>query len=191
MNEKLTLNKLEKLIEVETQLRDEYQQQLDAKDVTISQLNSDKSALEAKLGELEATIATQLATITEMSAKSGKTEAREQRNRELHNRSENMKEEVATVKIRIKALQKDLAAERNALTELKKYDPQRLRKNLDASKKKLSEKTNAADKLQKLLNQSRSENTQLEQKIKELEAQIEALQPEESTEDAPSEQAAA
>ncbi len=191
MNEKLTLNKLEKLIEVETQLRDEYQQQLDAKDVTISQLNSDKSALEAKLGELEATIATQLATITEMSAKSGKTEALEQRNRELHNRSENMKEEVATVKIRIKALQKDLAAERNALTELKKYDPQRLRKNLDASKKKLSEKTNAADKLQKLLNQSRSENTQLEQKIKELEAQIEALQPEESTEDAPSEQAAA
>ena len=36
MNDKLTLNKLEKLIEVESNLRGEYQQQLDAKDETIS-----------------------------------------------------------------------------------------------------------------------------------------------------------
>lgn len=191
MNDTLTLNKLEKLIEVEDKLRGEYQQQLVAKDATISQLNDDKSALEAKLGELEATIATQLATITEMSAKSGKTQALEQRNRELHNRSENMKEEVATVKTRIKALQKDLAAERSELAELKKYDPQRLRKNLDASKKKLAEKTTAADKLQKLLNQARTENTELEQKIKGLEAELEGLKTEGTTEDESSEQAAA
>ena len=191
MNDTLTLNKLEKLIEVEDKLRGEYQQQLDAKDATISQLNHDKLALEAKLGELEATIATQLATITEMSAKSGKTQALEQRNRELHNRSENMKEEVATVKTRIKALQKDLAAERSELAELKKYDPQRLRKNLDASKKKLAEKTTAADKLQKLLNQARTENTELEQKIKGLEAELEGLKTEGTTEDESSEQAAA
>ena len=191
MNDTLTLNKLEKLIEVEDKLRGEYQQQLDVKDATISQLNDDKSALEAKLGELEATIATQLATITEMSAKSGKTQALEQRNRELHNRSENMKEEVATVKTRIKALQKDLAAERSELAELKKYDPQRLRKNLDASKKKLAEKTTAADKLQKLLNQARTENTELEQKIKGLEAELEGLKTEGTTEDESSEQAAA
>ena len=191
MNDTLTLNKLEKLIEVEDKLRGEYQQQLDVKDATISQLNDDKSALEAKIGELEATIATQLATITEMSAKSGKTQALEQRNRELHNRSENMKEEVATVKTRIKALQKDLAAERSELAELKKYDPQRLRKNLDASKKKLAEKTTAADKLQKLLNQARTENTELEQKIKGLEAELEGLKTEGTTEDESSEQAAA
>jgi septal ring factor EnvC (AmiA/AmiB activator) len=59
------------------------------------------------------------------------------------------------------------------LGELKKYDPQRLRKNLDASKKKLAEKTTAADKLQKSLSQVRSENSQLELKIKELESQLE------------------
>jgi chromosome segregation ATPase len=188
MNDTLTLNKLEKLIEVESKLRSEYQLQLDAKDATISQLNNDKAALETKLTELEATIATQLATITEMSAKSGNTQALEQRNRELHNRSENMKEEVANVKSRIKALQKDLAAERSELAELKKYDPQRLRKNLDASKKKLAEKKTAADKLQKLLNQARTENTELEQKIKALEAELETLKPEESDE---AEQAAA
>ena len=112
MNDKLTLNKLEKLIEVESNLRGEYQQQLDAKDETISQLNNDKAALETKLSGLENTIATQLATITDLSKKSGNNQALEQRNRELHNRSENMKEEVATVKSRIKTLQKDLAEER-------------------------------------------------------------------------------
>lgn len=191
MNDTLTLNKLEKLIEVENKLRGEYQQQLDAKDATIAQLNSDKSTLESKLSELENTIATQLATITDLSGKSGNNQALEQRNRELHNRSENMKEEVATVKSRIKALQKDLAAERTELAELKKYDPQRLRKNLDASKKKLAEKTTAADKLQKLLNQARTENTQLEQKVKELEAQLEALKPEDSAQEESAEQAAA
>ena len=191
MNDTLTLNKLEKLIEVENKLRGEYQQQLDAKDATIAQLNSDKATLESKLSELENTIATQLATITDLSGKSGNNQALEQRNRELHNRSENMKEEVATVKSRIKALQKDLAAERTELAELKKYDPQRLRKNLDASKKKLAEKTTAADKLQKLLNQERTENTQLEHKVKELEAQLEALKPEDSAEGESAEQAAA
>lgn len=191
MNDKLTLNKLEKLIEVESNLRDEYQQQLDAKDETISQLNNDKAALESKLSALENTIATQLATITDLSKKSGNNQALEQRNRELHNRSENMKEEVATVKSRIKTLQKDLAEERAELAELKKYDPQRLRKNLDASKKKLAEKTTAADKLQKLLNQARTENTQLEQKIKELETQVETLKPEEATPEEAAEQEAA
>jgi chromosome segregation ATPase len=164
---------------------------LDAKDETISQLNNDKAALETKLSGLENTIATQLATITDLSKKSGNNQALEQRNRELHNRSENMKEEVATVKSRIKALQKDLAEERAELAELKKYDPQRLRKNLDASKKKLVEKTTAADKLQKLLNQARTENTQLEQKIKELETQVETLKPEEAAPAEQAEQAAA
>lgn len=191
MSDTLTLSKLEKLIEVENKLRGEYQQQLDVKDATIAQHNSDKAALESKLSELENTIATQLATITDLSGKSGNNQALEQRNRELHNRSENMKEEVATVKSRIKVLQKDLAAERTELAELKKYDPQRLRKNLDASKKKLAEKTNAADKLQKLLNQARTENTQLEQKVSELEAQLETLQPGDAAQEDATEQAAA
>jgi chromosome segregation ATPase len=176
MNDTLSLNKLEKLIELETQLREEYQQKLDAKDTAIAELNQDKTAIEAKVAELEKTISTQLTTIKDMSGKSSDTQALEQRNRELHNRSENMKEEVTAAKSRIKALQKDLTAERAELAELKKYDPQRLRKNLDASKKKLAEKTTAADKLQKSLSQVRSENSQLELKIKELESQLEKEQ---------------
>ena len=176
MNDTLSLNKLEKLIELETQLRGEYQQQLDDKDAAIAKFTEDKAALKAKMAEMEKTISTQLATIKDISGKSNDTQALEQRNRELHNRSENMKEEVAVAKSRLKALQKDLSAERAELAELKKYDPQRLRKNLDASKKKLAEKTTAADKLQKSLTQARSENSQLELKIKELESQLEKSQ---------------
>jgi len=172
MNDKLTLNNLEKLMEMETQLRGEYQPKLDEKDAAISKLADSKTALETRISELEKTIATQLTTITELSGKSKDAQALEQRNRELHNRSENMKEEIAVAKGRVKALQKDLAAERAELAELKKYDPQRLRKNLDATKKKLAEKTAAADKLQKSVTQARAENTQLEQKVKELEAQL-------------------
>lgn len=172
MNDKLTLNNLEKLMEMETQLRSEYQPKLDEKDAAIAKLADKETALETRISELEKTIATQLTTITELSGKSKDAQALEQRNRELHNRSENMKEEIAAAKGRLKALQKDLAAERSELAELKKYDPQRLRKNLDATKKKLAEKTAAADKLQKSLSQARAENTQLEQKVKDLEAQL-------------------
>lgn len=172
MNDKLTLNNLEKLMEMETQLRSEYQPKLDEKDAAIAKLADKEAALETRISELEKTIATQLTTITELSGKSKDAQALEQRNRELHNRSENMKEEIAAAKGRLKALQKDLAAERSELAELKKYDPQRLRKNLDATKKKLAEKTAAADKLQKSLSQARAENTQLEQKVKDLEAQL-------------------
>jgi chromosome segregation ATPase len=190
MSDTLSLNKLEKLIELETQLRSEYQQQLDEKDASISDLTRDKGALASKVAELEKTISTQLATISEMSSKSSETQALEQRNRELHNRSENMKEEVAVAKSRLKTLQKDLAAERVELAELKKYDPQRMRKNLDTSKKKLAEKTAAADKLQKSLSEARSENSQLELKIKELEAQLEQTSDAQSDQ-APDEQEAA
>ena len=102
-----------------------------------------------------------------------------------------MKDEVASVKSRIKCLQKDLAAERAELAELKKYDPQRLRKNLDGSKKKLAEKTAAADKLQKLLNQARAENAELKEQVKGLENQLSDLNQEEGTEPGDNEQAAA
>jgi len=191
MSDTLTLNKLEKLIEVETKLRDEYGQQLQKKDAAIAKLNEDKASLETKLAELEGTIAKQLTTITELSGKSGNTQALEQRNRELHNRSENMKDEVASVKSRIKSLQKDLAAERAELAELKKYDPQRLRKNLDGSKKKLAEKTAAADRVQKLLNQARAENAELKEQVTGLESQLSEHNQEEGAEPGDNEQAAA
>ena len=52
MSDTLSLNKLEKLIERETQLRGEYQQQLDDKGASIADLTQDKAALESKVAEL-------------------------------------------------------------------------------------------------------------------------------------------
>lgn len=166
----LTLNKLEKIMELEAQLRDEYKEQLEGKDKEISTLTNERDSLTARVDELQSTLATQLETISSLSGKASDTKAVENRNRELHNRAENMKEEVATVKARLKALQKDLSAERAELATLKKFDPERMRKNLDANKRKLAEKTKAADLLQKSYNQSKAENARLEQRVKELEA---------------------
>ena len=48
---------------------------------------------------------------------------------------------------------------------------------MDASKKKLAEKTAATDLLQKNLNKTKSEKAELEQKVKELEAKLAELEP--------------
>jgi predicted nucleic acid-binding Zn-ribbon protein len=52
----------------------------------------------------------------------------EQQSRGLHNRSANMKEEIAGMKQRVKALQNDLAKEREQVNELKKHDPVKMKK---------------------------------------------------------------
>ena len=57
-----------------------------------------------------------------------------------------------------------------------------MKKNLDANKKKLAEKTKANDLLQKSLNKAKSENTELEHKVKELEAKLAEFEPGEESE---------
>jgi hypothetical protein len=52
-----------------------------------------------------------------MSGKASVRQKIEQPNRELHNRSENMKEELGTLEQRIKGLQNDLAKEREPVVE--------------------------------------------------------------------------
>ena len=163
---------------------------LRGKDKEIAKLTGEKEALAARVEELQGTINTQLETISSLSGKASDTKAMENRNRELHNRSENMKEEVATVKARLKALQKDLAAERTELAALKKFDPDRMRKNLDANKRKLAEKTKAAEALQKSYNQSKAENARLEQRVKVEAQQAEANTDEEVQDDSGSQAAA-
>lgn len=175
----LTANKLEKIIELEDNLRAEYQSKLDAQTAEVERLQQE---LAEQREQLQSTIDTQLETITEMSKKAGANQKLEQQNRELFNRSENMKEEVVTLKQRVKALQKDLAAEREQVKTLTQYDPIRMKKNLDTNKKKLAEKTSANDLLQKSLNKTKSENADLERKVKELEGKLAELEPAEDTE---------
>ncbi len=166
----LTANKLEKIIELENNLKSQYQSKLDTQSADLERCQLERS-------QLQATIATQLQTITDLSGKASVNQKLEQQNRELHNRSENMKEEVGTLKLRIKGLQNDLAEEREQVNELKKYDPIKMKKNLDDNKKRLAEKTGAAEVLQKSFGKTKAENAELLKKVAELEAKVAELEP--------------
>ncbi|NQX88138.1 MAG: hypothetical protein HRT77_05710 [Halioglobus sp.] len=168
----LTANKLEKIIELEENLRGEYQEKLDEKETENSRIKQEMDELRETL---QGTINTQLDTIAELSKKAGSTQKLEQQNRELFNRSENMKEEVTAQKKRLKALQNDLAKEREEVKSLKQFDPAKMKKNLDASKKKLAEKTSANETLQKSVHKLKAENTELQHKIKALENKVAEL----------------
>ena len=149
----LSLNKLEKIIELEAQLKADYQGQLDAKSEEISKQAEKLLSLQTTADTQKATIAKQLETITDLSARATENQRVEQLNRELSNRSENLQEEVTSLKKRVKVMQKDLAEERAENKALKQFDPARMKKNLDANKKKLAEKTRGNELLQKSLSE--------------------------------------
>lgn len=169
----LTANKLEKIMELEDNLRSEYQAKLDAK---TAELEECQQQLASQKTDMQATIDKQLETITELSRKGSAGANLEQKNRELGNRSEKLQEEVTSLKKRVKTLQKDLAEERTENKSLKQFDPARMKKNLDATKKKLAEKTRGNELLQKSLNKSKAEVAEQQRKVKELEAKLTELQ---------------
>jgi len=171
----LTAKNLEKFIELEDKLRAEYQVQLDAKSAEIERCMAEKE-------EQQAVIAKQLEQITSLSTHASANKRTEQLNRELQQRSENLQEEVTAQKKRLKSLQKDLAQEREEIKTLKQYDPARMKKNLDANKKKLAEKTAAADLLQKNLNKTKTEKAELQRQVKDLETRLAALEDTEEVE---------
>ncbi|MAT93698.1 MAG: hypothetical protein CME59_13955 [Halioglobus sp.] len=168
----LTVNKLEKIIELEEELRNEYQGKLDA---ATAEAERCKQELAEEREKLQATIDQQLATIQELAPKANANENLEQRNRELSNRSDNLQEEVGTLKKRVKSLQQDLAKEREQVKELTQFDPVRMKKNLDANKKKLAENARANELLQKSLKEARAEKAELQGKLKELEDELATL----------------
>lgn len=161
----LSVNKLEKVIELEDKLRSEYENQLKEKVAEIDRLKEKQS-------ELETTVNTQLETIKEISSKAAPNQRTEQLNRELTNRVEKLQEEVSELKKRSKKLQKELGEERTENKALKQYDPARMKKNLDATKKKLAEKTRANELLQKSANKAKGENAELQRKVEELESKL-------------------
>ncbi|WOJ92794.1 hypothetical protein R0135_13510 [Congregibacter variabilis] len=169
----LTARNLEKIMELEEKLRTEYQVQLDAKSAEISKLESTAE-------DQKTAIAKQLEQISTLSVDASKNKKIEQRNRELHQRCENLLEDVAKQKTRAKTLQTDLTQVREELATLKQFDPAKMKKNLDASKKKLAEKTTANDLLQKSYKQTKAENADLKAQLKALEAKLEELEPKDS-----------
>ena len=63
------------------------------------------------------------------------------------------------------------------------FNLRRMKKNLDSNKKKLVEKTAAADLLQKNLNKTKSEKADLQRQVQELEAKLAELEPAEAIEE--------
>jgi chromosome segregation ATPase len=176
----LTAQKLEKIMELEDNLRTEYQAKLDEKSAEIERC---RQQLAEQREELQATIDRQLETITELSGKAAVNQRAEQLNRELTNRSEKLQEEASGLKKRVKTLQKELVEAKAELKALKQFDPARMKKNLDSNKKKLAEKTRANDLLQRSLNQARAENAELQRKVEELEARLPQQEAGEGTEE--------
>ncbi len=169
----LTANRLEKIMELEENLRAQYQEQLDAKSAEIERLVAEKAALKS---EMQATIDKQLENIKNLSSKVTANERAEQQVRELTNRSEKQLAEITELKKRLKTIQREMAEVKEENKTLTQYDPARMRKNLDANKKKLAEKTKANDALQKSLNQAKKEKLAMEQQVKELEARVAELE---------------
>lgn len=172
----LAAKRLEMMIEIEDKLKADHQAQIDAREEEIKKLSNEKA-------DQKAVIAKQLEQIQTLSTSASNNKKLEQQNRELHQRSDNLKEEIATHKARVKTLQKDLAEERTEIATLKKFDSAKMKKNLDASKKKLAEKTAAGEVLQKNYKKTKSENAELKATIKELEAKLEALEGVDSSEE--------
>ena len=179
----LTAKNLERVMELEEKLRSEYQVQLDAKSAEIESFIKEKA-------EKQAAIEKQLEQIQSLSKDATANKKVEQLNRELHQRCENLQEEIAAQKKRSKTLQKDLAQEREEVKTLKQFDPAKMKKNLDATKKKLAERTSGNDLLQRSLNQTKSEKAELQRKVDELEAKLAELEPSEKVEEAEEEAAA-
>jgi chromosome segregation ATPase len=171
----LTAKSLERIIELEDNLRSEYQAQLDTKTAEID-------SCVKKQEEQQIVIEKQLTQLAAQSKQATENKRVEQLNRELNHRSEKLEDEVASQKKRLKALQKDLAEERAQIKTLKQFDAATLKKNLDAGKKKLVEKTKANDLLHKSANKFKAENAELQRKVVELEAKLAELEDTESTE---------
>lgn len=172
----LAVKNLERLIEIEADLKAQYETKLDAKAAEVSKAINKQEELQATIGQQKLTIDKQLEQIKELSATKADTKHTEQLNRELNSRSTKLQEEVDAQKKRIKVLQKDLATEREELKTLKQLDAQKLKKNLDANKKKLAEKTAENALLQKSYNKFKKENAELKQKVEELEAKTETAE---------------
>jgi septal ring factor EnvC (AmiA/AmiB activator) len=172
----LTASKLEQIIELENNLKGQYQVKIDAQTAQIASLVKEREVEEAvtlKVKEdQQAVIAKQLEQITTLSKEASAAKRVEQLHRELTSRAEKMQNEITEQKKRVKSLQKDLSTEREELKALKQFDPAKMKKNLDAAKKKAAEKQAANDLMQKTLSKTKTEKGELEQKVKELEDKL-------------------
>ena len=168
----LAVKNLERLIEIEEDLKSQYEAKLNAKSAELDKAAQDQKAQQETITQLQATIAEQQQNINQLSAPLADNKRIEQLNRELNSRVTKLQDELSAQKKRNKTLQRELATEREELKEFKQFDPKKMKKNLDNNKKKLAEQTAANDLLQKNYKKFKTENQELKQKVEELEAKL-------------------
>lgn len=165
------VEKLEALINIKEDLKSQYEGKLLALGAKIKEH-------EEKHKTLQATIDLQLEKITELSSTIGNIKQLEQTNRELSNRAEKFQGELNNQKAKAKLVLKELTEVKSEAKQLKQLDAEKLKKNLVATKKKLTEKTTANELLSKSLNKTKAENVEFQSKISELEEELKTLKPE-------------
>lgn len=169
-------NNLEALINLEKNLKSQYEEKLAAESQKVKELQEAQAALKA-------TIDKQLVQITEMS--SGRVEYKrlEQENRELSNRAGNQQKEIDTLKTRAKATQKELIEAKATIKTLKQLDAEKIKKNLLATKATLLEQREANQLLSKKNKTLKIENSELKNSNEELKKELATLKPEEENND--------
>ncbi len=172
----LAAKNLERLMEVEADLKSRYEGELNDKSAQLEDAVKKHEVLESEAEKLRAKIADQLEQIKRLSAVSSDTRRIEQLNRELEARSSKLQDEYDVQKKRVKSLQKELAIEREENKSLKQFDAKKLKANLITNKKKLAEKATANDLLQKSNSKLKRENEEFKAKVKELEAKLASLE---------------
>jgi predicted RNase H-like nuclease (RuvC/YqgF family) len=171
---------LEAMINLENNLKAQYQTEIDALKQEIVTLTKANEALGKDKEALQTAIDKQIITITELTAINTDTKRIEQTNRELNNRADKLQAELDMQKTRAKTIQKDLNEARQLVKTLQQYDAEKLKKNLVATKQTLAEQRDANALLNKTANKTKAENNELQATITELKAELEALKPSET-----------
>lgn len=163
-------DQLEALIKLETDLKAQYENKITA------ERYKNEEHLETQ-SKLQATIAKQAAEITSLKSGGNDLKRIEQENRELKSRAENIKNEYDAQRAKAKTAQKELIGLKAEIKDLKQLDAKKLKKNLIETKKKLEEQRKANELLNKTNKKIKQESFDHQNRIAELEKELEALKP--------------
>lgn len=172
----LAAKNLERLLEIEAELKEQYEDKLKAKDEEIAAAVAKQDDLQAVIEKQKNSLKKQQEEIVTLSDADNDTKRIEQLNRELTSRASKLQEELEAQKKKNKSIQKETQSDREQLKELKQYDVKKMKKNLDQNKKKVAELNASNSSLQKNYNKFKNENIELKDKVKDLEAKIEAVE---------------
>lgn len=174
---------LEALISIENDLKSQYEDKLNKLEQQVATAEEEKAELSAKINE-------QLQTIKSLSAATDETKRLEQLNREITNRIDKLQNELDSQKNKLKSTQKESSELKSENKALKQFDADKMKKNLAATKKKLTDERNATALINKSLSKQKTENSELKREIEELKAELEKLKPADSDENTESTEAA-